>query len=317
MNSATECPSALEFVPRSTRKRVCPHRIILPAMGWLGGWLFLLLLQGPLAGMVLHTEQDAEATTLESKSVIKGPVEVKLRLSPAKPKLSDTVQLEVEVAFEKGVEVKPPAFGQAVGDFIVRNYKERKSKSDDTRGQAEPRRADSLRTERRVFQYDLEPTQSGRHLVRSIAIEFVDQRIGSEAEGQVAVIESETLELEVVSEWAGKTPDLDQLDPMFEPRPIDASSPWKWLGVALPIVAIGLAALWWLRKKQAPVAQVRKKSPSEIAQESLAILLVEKLPEQGRFQEFYLRLTASFGSTSKGQQVSKRLNRRRRSSCEP
>ncbi len=52
-----------------------------------------------------------------------------------------------------------------------------------------------------------------------------------------------------------------------------------------------LAALWWLRKKQAPVAQVRKKSPSEIAQESLAILLVEKLPEQGRFQEFYLRLT--------------------------
>ena len=48
----------------------------------------------------------------------KGPVSLSVRVSPREPRLSDLVEMDVTVAFEPGVEIKPPAFGQAVGDFL-------------------------------------------------------------------------------------------------------------------------------------------------------------------------------------------------------
>ena len=63
-------------------------------------------------------------TSIE-RSAEKGPVKLSVTVSPREPRLSDLVDMQVRVAFPPGVEIKPPAFGQAVGDFLVRDYSER------------------------------------------------------------------------------------------------------------------------------------------------------------------------------------------------
>ena len=61
-----------------------------------------------------------------------GPVKLTIRVTPPEPRLSDLVEMDVLVVAQPGVEVKPPAFGQAVGDFVVRDYSERKEKQNPT-----------------------------------------------------------------------------------------------------------------------------------------------------------------------------------------
>ncbi len=59
------------------------------------------------------------------RSAEKGPVKLLVRVWPRKPRLSDLVEMDVRIESQPGVEVKPPAFGQAVGDFLIRDYTER------------------------------------------------------------------------------------------------------------------------------------------------------------------------------------------------
>ncbi len=112
-----------------------------------------------------------EGATPESSGALerkaeKGPVKLLVRVSPREPRLSDLVEMEVTVQSEPGVEIKPPAFGQAVGEFLVRDYSELPP--------------DASTPNVRRFHYQLEPAHAGKHLIRSVAIEFIDKRPGSE-----------------------------------------------------------------------------------------------------------------------------------------
>ena len=100
------------------------------------------------------------------RSAEKGPVKLSVRVWPRKPRLSDLVEMDVRVESQPDVEIKPPAFGQAVGDFLIRDYSERP---------AEPGAGNVRR-----FHYQLEPAHAGKHLIRSVSIEFVDNRPSSE-----------------------------------------------------------------------------------------------------------------------------------------
>ena len=55
----------------------------------------------------------------------KGPVKMTIRISPSEPRLSDIVDMEILVSAQDKILFEPPAFGQAVGDFLVRDYSER------------------------------------------------------------------------------------------------------------------------------------------------------------------------------------------------
>ncbi len=63
--------------------------------------------------------------TRSSARAEKGPVKLFVRVWPREPRLSDLVEMDVRVESQPGVEIKPPAFGQAVGDFLIRDYSER------------------------------------------------------------------------------------------------------------------------------------------------------------------------------------------------
>ena len=211
----------------------------------------------------------------------KGPVQLVVRVSPIEPRLSDLVEMDVVVTAPPDVEIKPPTFGDAVGDFLVRSYSERTP-------EAKSENADNTT----VFHYQLEPVASGTHLIRSVAIEFIDNRESSEAKGKTAFIESEPIEIKITTEQGDQTPDLANLEPMVAPVAIE--QPWGFWWIGVIATAIALAVLWMVRRRRQQrdhVMPVRQQSAEEIAQAALTQLLSENLPAAGLFKEFYVRLT--------------------------
>jgi hypothetical protein len=215
-------------------------------------------------------------TAIERKAE-KGPVKLLVRISPREPRLSDLVAMDVLVESQPGVEVKPPAFGQAVGTFLIRDYSERPAQA----GAANSRR----------FHYQLEPAHAGKHLIRSVSVEFVDKRPNSERPSESNLIETDPLEVNVTSELGDGVPSLANLESMVPPQQIPQRSAIGWLiasGLAVVFLALVVAAL--LRRGRRPV-EPRRKTAEEIAQAALALLLEEDLPGRGLFKEFYVRLT--------------------------
>jgi hypothetical protein len=231
-----------------------------------------------LAGCVSREGGDAGSVgDAIERSAEKGPVKLFVRVQPREPRLSDLVEMDLIVESQPGVEIKPPAFGQAVGDFLIRDYSERPPE----KGSANAHR----------FHYQLEPAQAGKHLIRSVSIEFVDRRPNSEGSGEPVMIETDPLEVNVTSELGDEAPSLVNLEPMLPPEPLPSVSETGWLIAlaALAVVAIA-GVVFWRRRRRRPI-EPRRRTPEEIAHAALAGLLAEKLPARGLVKEFYLRLT--------------------------
>lgn len=240
--------------------------------------LFLLLLSGcsrstPTVGV--DVGKDALSRVSE-----KGPVRMTVRVSPPEPRLSDLVNLEIEVVAPEQIEIKAPTFGNAVGDFLVRDYHE---DSSGTSSESNERT--------RKFRYELEPVHSGTHLIRSVVIEFVDHRDSSEEKDKVATIASDPIEVEVSTMLDDQVPDLGQLEGMLPPQPLEENQRYWWVWGLLLAIALLLTSFRFLRRRESRVAIERKRSPEEIAGEALARLLAEDLHGQGLFKDFYVRLT--------------------------
>ena len=245
-------------------------------------WVLLLLLA--FVGCSYGRERKGNVERPSSESIVlkseKGPVTLQVRLWPKAPRLSDLVELEIEVGSEADVVILPPAFGEAVGDFLVRDYTERTPKKGTELG----------KSNRRTFYYQLEPVFSGNHLIRSVAIEFVDNRENSEQKGESSWIESEPISVKVTSELGDEVPSLANLEPMLSPKAIDDSGVLWWLAIVILTLGAGVAYLL-NRRTHAQREAVHQPSAEEIAHLQLDSLLAEDLPSQGLFKDFYLRLT--------------------------
>ncbi len=179
-----------------------------------------------------------------------GPGSAYRSSQPTKPRLSDLVDMEIEVTSQPDVEVKPPTFGDAVGDFLVREYREPTA---DTSTKNEPHL--------RRFHYRLEPVSSGKHLIRSVAIEFIDHREASESKGKASFVESDPIEIEITSEFGEQTPDLQKLDPMHPPVLTDSPWNWWWLAIALPLIASAIAWIVYRRRMKSSEPAIYQPTP--------------------------------------------------------
>ena len=220
-----------------------------------GGLVFVLV---PVVGrcdvIKVSRQPQIRRNTIERKSE-KGPVKLFVRVWPREPRLSDLVDLDITVESQPGVEVKPPAFGQAVGDFLVRDYTERPSSA----------------TEKnlRRFHYQLEPAHAGKHLIRSVSIEFLDKRPNSERRGEPALIETEPLEVNVTSELGAEAPSLANLEPMLPPQPVPQTTAIGWVVASGLAVLLAIVAFWALRRRKGRPIEPRRQTPEEIAQAAL------------------------------------------------
>lgn len=253
--------------------------------------LFLILLMcscligsSGLVGCSTGRERNVSVDRPSSESIQlskeKGPVTMQVRLWPKEPRLSDLVELEIEVGAEAEVVLRPPDFGGAVGDFLVRDYVERAPKKSSERD----------KPNRRVFHYQLEPVHTGVHLIRSVAIEFIDNRENSEQKGQSTWIESDPIEVKITSELGDQVPSLANLEPMVPPKTIDDPLRWWWLAAALLLV-VAVGAIFLNRRRQVNNVMAYQPTAEEIAHLQLESLLAEDLPSRGMFKDFYLRLT--------------------------
>src|SRR5208283_1142242 len=93
----------------------------------------------------------------------------------------------------------------------------------------------------RHIHYTLEPAHAGKHLIRSVSVEFSDKRPGSETKGEPVSLETEPLEVNVSSELGNKTPNLAELAPMNAPLALPARIGWFGLSVALALVLLAAA----------------------------------------------------------------------------
>jgi hypothetical protein len=234
-----------------------------------------------VAGCGVADRKDHAGSTVAGDAIErtarKGPVTLFVRVRPREPRLSDLVQMDVRVEYPSGVEIKPPAFGQAVGDFLIRDYSER-SPEHGTAGA-------------RQFHYELEPAHAGKHLIRSVAIEFVDKRTVSDRTGTPALVETDPLEVNVTSELGGEAPSLARLQPMVPPQGVPRTGALGWVAAAGAAGALAVVGYRALRRRTRRAVEPRRQTAEEIAHAALARLLAEDLPGRGLLKEFYVRLT--------------------------
>jgi len=206
----------------------------------------------------------------------RGPIKVVVEVSPSPARLSDEPTLTLTFDSEDGVVVEKPPFGEATGDFLIRDFHE-----------PLPR----VENGRQILQqvYTLEPMHTGMLQVDPIVVSFVDQR--SQADGKRHTLETEALAVEVLSVVEGEVPSLDQLDGFEEPVEVPAPPAmlaWGVSGALLLASAVGFV-IWRVRKRRAVAAEMQL-SPREIAHLELERLEHEQL-SQHDVKLFYVELT--------------------------
>src|SRR5439155_5576912 len=97
---------------RADRFGIVPIAAIALGMGAIGGCR-----RGGDASRASPGDGGA-AETIE-RTAESGPVKAVVTLSPAKPTLGDTLHLLLKVTAHKGVEVRMPTFGEALGRFSI------------------------------------------------------------------------------------------------------------------------------------------------------------------------------------------------------
>jgi len=218
--------------------------------------------------------EDAKAVESE---VERGPVRLRVRVEPARPRLSDEPTLTVTVDYEKGVTIQKPPFGESLGDFVIRDFRE-----------PLPR----VEGDREILEqvYTLEPTRSGELAVWPIPLTFTDTR--ADGDGKEHTIQTEGLTVEVESVIDSEAPSLGELRPAAGPMElpeVETSGLWWLFGVLLAAIA-GAVLLWRRRKRRRKIDEAQQLSPRELAYLELERLLEQELAERD-VKRFYVELT--------------------------
>lgn len=219
------------------------------------------------------TEQDGRVARSE---VELGPVQVTVEVEPAEARLSDEPVLTLTIRSQDGVDLVKPPFGEALGDFLIRDFRE-----------PLPEVEDEWRILRQV--YTLEPTRTGELSIWPISVTFTDNR--TDGDGHEHTIQTEGLTVTVASVLEDEAPSLDNLKPMADPVELPTTGRTiLWLAALILLLASGGGLLVWRRSRRRAVEAAVELSPRE-----LAWLELEQLIEQNLAQEdvklFYVELT--------------------------
>ena len=234
-----------------------------------------------LCGCGQHVPPAAEPTDQTSQVVTsqveRGPVRMTVRFDPSPARLSDEPRLTLEIASAQGITVHKPEFGSALGEFIIRDFREPLPRVDG---------------DRQVLQqiYTLEPTRAGKFVIDPISISFLDNQPGGS--GKEHTLQSEPITVEVAAAVAQDAPSLDQLhgpaDPLTLPEP-SGTATW-WIAAAATVALLGAAAAWWLRRRKRLRAGAVL-TPAELANLELQRLQASNLAARD-VKLFYVELTA-------------------------
>ena len=253
-------------------------------------WSTTRLLCAALAGWLCACGDDAAPGTsperasaadgeASSRTTTAGPVVATVALTPAAPRLGDTLELTLTVAVEAGVDVVMPDFGEALGRFTIVDFTPRSQTNAD--GSSE-----------QVQRYSLQTPMSGHQRIPPLRIEFFDNRPGSDRDGGVLERELLTEELAVVvasvspeGEVAAELrPARGRLDP---PRIALLDRWWPALAGGAAVILLALALVIVRRR-----ARVQTRiSAYDQAIAKLAELEARGLPAAAQADAWYVTLS--------------------------
>lgn len=226
-----------------------------------------------------ETEQQSEETVRESAvtTISRGPVSMQVRVTPKQIQLADMAVLEIQVESHPEVEILPLEFPETFGKFRVT-------------AEESPLPQSITGKRIQIFTYGLEPLESGALEVDSIPITFLDKR--AEGDGQSHVLESDPVQIEVLSVLPEDLVNLNELRRAVGPKelPQDPLSWWIPAGIAAGILILGSAAIWLFKSKATSPTKVVL-SPRERALAALQEFMQKDYVEQGQSKLFYVDLT--------------------------
>ncbi|AMV32399.1 hypothetical protein VN12_09760 [Pirellula sp. SH-Sr6A] len=203
---------------------------------------------------------------------------IRVNVSPGEPSLLDRLVLQFTVEADSILEHRDPELIVAPEFFSI--YRELESlESSDSKTQ--------------VWQVIVTPNRVGKVTLPRLAIPFVKREGSSNTPSgtERGIMASPLMDIEIV----GNTDAVDlssiQGAELESPSRV-GDSQWMWL-VAIGAIAMAILA-WvaWLALRVWRRHRKKVETPEGYATRMLDVLLSEKLPEENRFQEFYIRLTA-------------------------
>lgn len=227
---------------------------------------------GPVAGEEKE-EVPSDAARTEKEL---GPVKAVLEAEPGKGRLSDEITLILTIEAEQDVKVNKPPFGESLGAFIIRDFREP---------------LPELRGDRRIIRqiYTLEPTDTGELSIWPISFTFQDER--PDGDGKEHTLETEGLVVEIQSALETEAPSLANIIPPTGPKEVPEDPPPYWIYASSGAIVLAAAVLLIiiLRRKRAEPIE-KKYTPQE-----LAFMEFQKLLDAGLVDRdiklFYVELT--------------------------
>jgi hypothetical protein len=204
----------------------------------------------------------------------RGPVRVTVEVVPAPARLSDEPTLTITVAVKAGVDVQMPTFGDAVGDFVILDFREPLIE---------------VRGDREVIRqiYTLEPPHTGTLEIDPITITFGD----SESDQGMQSLETEAMAIEIVSLVDAEAPSLDDLEGFAPPVELPRTILWwPWIVCSTILLLAAVFGVSWMRRRRAHLHRPRALSPCEVASRELQRIWQDKLHLRD-IKLFYFELT--------------------------
>ena len=244
---------------------------------FLSRWFIRLCL---IALVQLATAMTSSADSSIERESTRGPVHVRLVVTPAEPVIGDVIELELVVVAEPGVEILMPEFGDALGRFEIVDFAPSEEQSNS--GQTISRQ-----------KYRLQPARSGTQAIPPLRVEFIDRREGQmpAPPGEDAFeILTDRIALEVAAILDEGAPlVLRPGHPDLGPREALFGRVWVWL-IGLLIVIAALGPFAW-RLIVAARERQRRQSAYEVARADLDTLLAAGRPNPETMDAFYVRLS--------------------------
>jgi hypothetical protein len=222
---------------------------------------------------------DTKARTIKfeiDKSYERGPLSVHVRLDKQKMTIAETVLLEMQGVIAPNYELKMPTVESVLENFGIVDWQ--------NLGESLDPNNNVVTTHR----YRLEPFVSGTYALPVFAFEFSD---ANAAETKYK-LETEPINIEVTSLLGDQRTGLAIADiEGVVDMPKKVSYLWVWVSGAAIILASGISAWLYVRRRRIEKFVRIFKPAHEIAYERLRALIKDNLIEKARIKEFYERIS--------------------------
>lgn len=197
-------------------------------------------------------------------------VAVEASAGPTRVTVGDRILYTLVISVPKGLEVTPPALGQKIGDFHIREM-----------GREQAARKEGKEEHR--FLYDLRVYETGEKLIPPLAIAVRDDK------GRATEVDGGSISVAVESVLDVDPKDIKDIKPPLALAYIPvALLAWLGAGAALAVVAVILVAR---RRRPKEERKPPPPPPHVIAYDELRRLLGMNLIARGLVMEYYVRIS--------------------------